>query len=71
MKKVRATKENLLKLFKERRRIYANQWRVTRDIDPESANGYFGEVCAMDVVISCLSDSKAFNDYWHIFFPDE
>lgn len=71
MKKVRATKENLLKLFKERRRIYDNQWRATRDTDPERANGYFGVVSAMDVVISCMSDSKDFNDYWHIFFPDE
>lgn len=71
MKKVRATEENLLKLFKERRRIYVNEWRATRDTDPERANGYFGEVCAMDVVISCMSDSKDFNDYWHIFFPDE
>ena len=57
MKKVRATKENLLKLFKERRRIYANEWRATMDTDPERANGYFGEVCAMDVVISCMRDS--------------
>lgn len=71
MKKVRATKENLLKLFTERRRIYDSQWRATRDTHPERANGYFGEVCAMDVVISCMSDSKDFNDYWHIFFPDE
>lgn len=71
MKKVRATKENLLKLFKERRRIYDKQWRATRDTDPERAKGYFGEVCAMDVVISCMSDSKDFNDYWYIFFPDE
>ena len=71
MKKVRATKENLLKLFKERRRIYDKEWRAIVDTDPERANGYFGEVCAMDVVISCMSDSKDFNDYWHIFFPDE
>lgn len=71
MKKVRATKENLLKLFKERRRIYANQWRAMRDTEPERASGYFGQVCAMDVVISCMSDSKNFNDYWNVFFPDE
>ena len=71
MKNVRPTKENLLKLFKERRRIYDNEWRATKDKDPERANVYFGEVCAMDVVISCMSDSKDFNDYWHIFFPDE
>lgn len=44
MKKVRATKENLLKLFKERRRIYDKEWRATRDTDPERANEYFGEV---------------------------
>lgn len=71
MEKVRATKENMLKLFKERRRIYADRWRVTRDTDPKKADSYFGEMCAMDVVISCMSDSKDFNDYWHIFFPDE
>ena len=71
MKKVRATKENLLKLFKERRRIYASRWRATRDTDPARANGYFGEMCAMDVVISCMSYSKDFNEYWNIFFPDE
>lgn len=71
MKKVRATKENMLKLFKERRRIYADRWRAIRDTDPERANAYFGEMCAMDVVISCMSDSKDFNDYWGIFFPDE
>lgn len=71
MKKVRATKENLLKLFKERRRIYANEWRATKDTDPERANAYFGEMCAMDVVISCMSDSKDFNDYWCIYFPGE
>lgn len=71
MKKVRATKENLLKLFKERRRIYANQWKATRDTDPQSANGYFNQVFAMDVVISCMTDSKDFNDYYRIFFPGE
>ena len=67
MNKVRATKENMLKLFKERRRIYANQWRATRDTDPQRADAYFAQVCAMDVVISCMSDSKDFNDYWNIF----
>lgn len=71
MKKVRATKENMLKLFKERRRIYADRWRATRDTDPQRADEYFAQVCAMDVVISCISDSKDFNDYWHIFFPGE
>lgn len=71
MKKVRATKENLLKLFKERRSLYAKQLRATMDTDPKRANGYFGQVCAMDVVISCMSDSKDFNDYWRIFFPGE
>lgn len=71
MKKARATKENLLKLFKERRRIYANEWRATKDTDPERANAYFGEMLAMDVVISCMSDSKDFNDYWRIYFPGE
>lgn len=71
MKNVRATKENMLKLFKERRRIYADIWRAKRDTDPQRADEYFAQVCAMAVVISCMSDSKDFNDYWRIFFPGE
>lgn len=71
MKKVRATKENLLKLFKERRRLYEHLWRRKKDLQPELASAYLEQACAMDFVISCMSDSKDFNDYWHIFFPGE